>query len=380
MNNDNLNFDNVGKTKPTQSTSFQIAKMAMWLGIGLAVLWAGYTGVKKFSPELLSKTESVAVQTPIQVPATATPVVTPTAQVDTIVKPTTSVASIPNGTGVKICRGPDTGAFIQVFQDLNAVDPTLNLNGIKTTGAVENMELLLNGTCDFALVDPDDRARRLNMDPVTAQAAKKARTVIALYDGEVNMIGVDSNLQKYSQFTDSTRFGVSGGAVATFQTIQDLTGMKFSNITTYATTDQQKTALKNGEIDVIIANGAYEQPWIKSISIPGAHMIQFDRFAAVSNVMFTGPKGGYFGKRTPKYASLGNTAVEVLSTRTVIATTDEAQKNPENQLKAQAIFSAIKKHIYTLQGNENGKFHDSWKRIATMNDPGGMPWAKIENK
>ena len=242
------------------------------------------------------------------------------------------------------------------------------------------MELLLNGTCDFALVDPDDRARRLNMDPVTAQAAKKARTVIALYDGEVNMIGVDSNLQKYSQFTDSTRFGVSGGAVATFQTIQDLTGMKFSNITTYATTDQQKTALKNGEIDVIIANGAYEQPWIKSISIPGAHMIQFDRFAAVSNVMFTGPKGGYFGKRTPKYASLGNTAVEVLSTRTVIATTDEAQKNPENQLKAQAIFSAIKKHIYTLQGNENGKFHDSWKRIATMNDPGGMPWAKIENK
>ena len=130
-----------------------------------------------------------------------------------------------------MCRGPDTGAFVQIARDLNAVCPELQLNGIKTTGAVENMDLLLQGSCDFALVDPDDRARRLQLGAQATDSVKKARTVIGLYDGEVNMIAVDQKLQAYSQFTDSTRFGVSGGAVATFQTIQDMTGTKFPNVT-----------------------------------------------------------------------------------------------------------------------------------------------------
>jgi hypothetical protein len=279
---------------------------------------------------------------------------------------------------IKFCVGPDSGAFIQIFNNLIKVSPNLKLQSIKTTGAVENQNLLYDGVCDFGFVQPDDKDMRLHKGGPDAESAKTLRTVVGVYDGEVNMIAKDPNLQKYSQFTSSTRFGLSGGAVATFQTVQNITGVKFSNVTNYATTEQQKLALKKGEIDVIIANGTYEQPWIKNIE-PGMHMVKFDRFEALSGVMFTGPKGGYFGKRSPSYESLGNIPVDVLSTRIIIASTSETLKRSENEKMAQDIFCAVKKHVYTLQENKDGIFHDGWKRIAAMNDPGGVPWSGVKS-
>lgn len=379
MNKSNFEIQGIGNKKPTHSVSYQIAKLVFWIAIIAVISMLIYFGVQKFAPQYLGKNDVTVSQAPSQVNEVAVTTAPSQPSVAPVAQPAAQSSASYQG-GMTMCRGPDTGAFVQILRDINAVCPELELNGVKTTGAVENMDLLLAGSCDFALVDPDDRARRMQMGKDAAESVKKARTVIGLYDGEVNMVAVDKNLRTYSQFTDSTRFGVSGGAVATFQTIQDMTGIKFPNVTNFATTDQQKAALKNGEIDVIIANGAYKQPWLEKIDIPGAHMIRFDRFESVKDVMFTGPKGGFFGKRTPKYASLGDVPVEVLSTRTVIATTTEGQKTPENQKKAQAIFSCVKRNIYVLQGRDGGKHHDSWQRIAPMNDPGGMPWANIVNK
>lgn len=389
MGKNGFNFDDLSNTKPKTSTSYKITMLAVWVVVGMVLLYVGYLGMIKFmpqsqkSPEVVATATVPAVQTNATPASVTTPAPAPAVPTTPVVSPAVQPTPQPQTSypgGMTVCRGPDTGAFVQILRDLNRVCPELQLNGLKTTGAVENMDLLLAGSCDFALGDPDDRARRLQMGGQDAESAKKARTVIGLYDGEVNMVAVNPNLQLYSQFTDSVRFGVSGGAVATFQTIQDLTGVKFPNVTNYATTAQQLTALRKGEIDVIVANGAYKQPWLETVDIPGAHMVRFDRFDRVKDVMFTGPKGGFFGKRTPKYASLGDVPVEVLSTRTVIATTTDGQKSPANQQKAQAIFSCVKRQIYVLQGRDGGTYHESWQRIAPMNDPGGMPWANIINK
>lgn len=69
MNNGNFSFDDVGKTKPTQSTSFLIAKMAMWIVIGLAVLWVGYTALNRFAPQYLQRS-TVASSVPDIKPVT----------------------------------------------------------------------------------------------------------------------------------------------------------------------------------------------------------------------------------------------------------------------------------------------------------------------
>lgn len=375
-------FANLATPEVTQQSG---GKSTMVLGvIALAVVVLGFLGWQQLKkPEQVAAPPVVAMTAPpppqvtTQLPQAApAPAALPEPQAPA------QVAAAPTADGITICSGPANGAFEKVVGDMNQLG--LGLNVKPTTGAGDNLTFMHNNVCQYGLINSDDYWGRTHAgnDP----RIKNTRVVMGLFEGVVHMVAKKQELAKFSQ-TDGKRVGVTGGAVATFNTlIVPKTGMNFDVIAYNSTADLVK-ALADGSVDMIVMVGAKPQPWLKSVNIPGAHLVEFDRFDAVADIM-TGKKDGFLGKRPVGSADYPNLAYEKkagadgrsedkpviqLTTRTVLATTKDANEDPKVAAKTKEIFRVLSQNISGLR--KDG--HDSWKTVTTMNDPGGLPWAAI---
>lgn len=353
----------------------------VWIG-GIAALMIAAAVALYFGSQ--KKPESVpVVSTTVQaqqvLPAPQVSVSTPVAPEQPVVQVAPQSAD-----GITICSGPAKGAFEQVVADINRLG--LNLNVKPTTGAGDNLTYLHDGQCQYGLVNSDDYWARVHAE--NDPRIKNTRVVMGLFEGVVHMIAVNPDLARFSQ-SENKRVGVTGGAVATFSgLIVPKTGMTFDVIAYNSTKDLAK-ALVDGKVDMIVMVGAKPQPWINDLKILGAHLVEFDHFAAVGDIM-TGKKDGFLGKRpvgaedypslafekAPTKASGGKEQfkpVMQLTTRTVLATTKDANIDPKVAAKTKEIFRVLNGGISGLR--KDG--HESWKTVTTMNDPGGLPWATI---
>ena len=271
---------------------------------------------------------------------------------------------------ITICSGPAKGAFERVVLDINGLGAGLTIR--PTTGAGDNLTYLHSGQCQYGLINSDDYWGRLNAG--NDNKIKDTRVVMGLFEAVVHMVAVDPLLAKFSQ-TEGKRVGVTGGSVATFNSmIVPKTGMNF-DVVAYNSTADLADALAKGKIDMIVMVGAKPQPWLKDLSLKGAHLVEFDRFEKMGELM-TGNKNGFLGKRPVgpvDYPNLGDKPVMQLTTRTVLATTKLANEDPKVATKTKEIFQLLSNNISGLR--QTG--HDSWKTVTTMNDPGGLPWATI---
>jgi hypothetical protein len=204
--------------------------------------------------------------------------------------------------------------------------------------------------------------------------------VVGLFEGIVHMLAIKPDITKFSQIKN-LRIGVTGGAVATWdgvieRSMPDLTVAK----EVYPSTGKLAEALKKGEIDMAVMVGAKPQPWIlKELSVPGIHLVEFDRLPVVTSLMTRiegGKTVGFLGKRPvgrTDYANLSGLDVVQLTTRTVLATSRDVDQTPAGNAMTKKIFACVKDKINDFRASG----HESWRTVSTMNDPGGIPWANI---
>ncbi len=368
-------------------------KLTLFLLVALActVLWLawGYVSNKKptETPALTTEratkpqaTEQAQPQTPLATAEQAVAKAKEAAQSQAVTPQTQSQVAANaevKSSGLTICSGPVGGAFEKVVADINSLG--MNLNVLPTTGAGDNLTFLHNGKCQYALVNSDDYWVRKNVG--NDDRIVNTRTVVALFEGVVHMLATKPEIVRFSQ-TENLRVGVTGGAVATFELIQKKTGMTF-DVVAYNSTGDLTKALAEGSVDMIVMAGAKPQPWLQKLSLAGLHFVEFDKFDKMADLMTREEKDskgvirtvGFLGKRPvgkADYPNVSGTVVQ-LTTRTVLATSKDAESDTKVEAKTKEIFKAVSNNLSELR--KGG--HQSWKSVATMNDPGGISWASV---
>lgn len=378
--NSHQQFENIGQ-QSGESRRFKIFKLILIalvitaIVIGGAVWWMGKKPNSTTAPQVAINPTSQEVST-----AAVKPQVHEEMPVVHQEPPAVSSSnSIVVGTsGFTICSGPKGGAFEQVVANIEQACG-LGLSVKATSGAGDNLTFLHSGQCQFAPVNSDDYWGRVQSgsDP----KIKETRTVVGLFEGVVHMLAIKPDVMKFSQI-ENLRIGLTGGSVATWdgvieRSMPELTVAK----KVYPSTGKLAEALKKGEIGMAVMVGAKPQPWIlKELSVPGIHLVEFDRLPAVTSLMTTRIEGGktigFLGKRPvgpTDYANLKGPDVVQLTTRTVLATSRDVDQTPAGNAMTKKIFSCVKDKINDFRATG----HESWSTVSTMNDPGGIPWANI---
>ncbi len=278
---------------------------------------------------------------------------------------------------LRVATGPGTGVFTKFFANIQQACPELDLVELRTAGASENLGRLLTLGAEIGFMQADFLWAAWKLEG-KEEVGENVKTILPLYDSPLHMIAVDEKIQKFSDMA-GRRIGVFGGGAITLRIIMAKAGVN-AEVKNFSREERPEVAmmqaLQRKEIDVAVGIGGFPIPWVESINtskglaIPGAHLVNYDRFDTVKDLA-VGSEKGFYKLRTLDYPNMPGTAQTITVVSLIVSARNWPAGSPETRA-IQDFFRLVTSRLSDLKDTRKG-YHPAWIQVNPLRDP-TWPW------
>ena len=193
------------------------------------------------------------------------------------------IGSVSAQTQFLVADGSSSGTYKQFLKELAAATPDSGLvfQEVPSSGAVENLDLLINNKVMGAFLHSDVIANRSKNEP-NAQLDKKFQTLVALFPEDVHFLalaeskrltggtmgtswGAKPIVLKTLDDLANLNVGAAGGGWITANMVKFLSDVPYKVMPTYSSGAEVLAALDRGDIDAAVFVGASPLPNLENL-------------------------------------------------------------------------------------------------------------------
>ncbi len=284
----------------------------------------------------------------------------------------------PNAVTVTIADGSTSKTYEKIIGQLKPfVADTVTLQEVPSTGAVQNLDLLINNKVQLALLHNDVYEFRSKSNPAILD---KYKTVLCLYSEEVHFVALKTSkrLVGGGYFSKGTpvvlnsiedlkdlNVGAAGGGAISAQVIKLETDIPY-HFTEYKNGDAVMAALNSGEIDAAVyvggaplANLENLGPEYQILTIPSNDVDKLKQVYHSANVTYT-------NMRPDSVATVAADCVLV----------GRVYKTPKFVNALASLRSAVDAKLTEIQ--ETTGSHPKWQEVQpSSQNHGVLPWMDL---
>lgn len=224
-------------------------------------------------------------------------------------------------TALNVATGSQGGTYSSMFSDLGKVCTSASwLKEKKTTGSIDNIDLLLTNQVSMAFVQLDvlKAKQQIDKDP----RVEEIKVLIPMSTEEVHVfVKNDSKIASFEKLgpyktgimgrtTSLHTVGAWGGSYITARVLSSMSKVNY-RVVNFNSREEAFNSLKGGKIDAVIAVVGQPAQWVKEMS--GVKLIPIN---SVQNLATLYDKAVLF------YPQLSPTAVNTVSIRSALVTRD----------------------------------------------------------
>ena len=284
----------------------------------------------------------------------------------------------PNAVTISIADGSTSKTYETIISQLKPfVSDSVNLEEVPSTGAVQNLDLLINNKVQLAMLHNDVYEFRSKSNPAILD---KFKTVLKLYSEEVHFVALKTSkrLVGGGYFSKGTpvvlntiedlkdlNVGAAGGGAISAQVIKLETDIPY-HFTEYKKGDDVLAALNSGEIDAAVfvggaplTNLANLGPEYQILSIPSSDV---DKLKQV------------YHAATVTYTNMRPDSVDTVAADCVLV--GRVYKTPKFINALATLRNAVDTKLTELQ--ETTGSHPKWQEVQASGDNHGtLPWMDL---
>jgi uncharacterized protein len=235
-----------------------------------------------------------------------------------------------------VSSGGTTGTYYRLMKEFDEASPGLIVN-TESDGSLTNVDRVMDNQAELGITQLDALYIRAMKE---TNLKERIRVLALLHSEEIHFIAkspppneggiLGFNLKSKNPRLESVddlrgrKVALWGGAVITEQVIASMTLIGWAPVE-YPDENTAFDALKNDQIEALMAVGGQPLPWVSQLS-------RDYRLLAVSDAMVT-RLAPVYDKTTLTYRNLGQNGVQALAVRALLVTRNYTSKSKHDQLQ-----------------------------------------------
>lgn len=279
------------------------------------------------------------------------------------------------GQSILVADGSSSGTYAQFLKEMTATLETAGVSlddkAVTSSGAVENLDHLVNNDVSMAFMHADVIYRRGQKETTLTD---RYQTLVSLFPEDVQFVvkhQKKSMFDKSEKFTDlndlaGKKVGAAGGGFITVNMVKLLSEVPYT-IVEYKTGGEVLAALDSGEIDAAEFTGAAPLPNLKKLGTDYKILPIPEGLASKMSAIYQPSE--------VTYSNMGSQTAKTVSVRCLLVA--RVYKTPKMVAQLRAMRKAFYSHLTELQ--ETPGNHKKWSDVDPSNH-GPWSWMNLGDK